>query len=171
MWGVNGRSEHGGVEYEDKNKFSLQLMSGFGSLPVWFSEGATSARAASLADSLRLASTKMATVVLVMVSPVAADKDSRNAPPCIGYLSREMTSSDLKLLVTLTLKIKLSVFVFVLVFIMASGPTTVLVWAGTPRASDRVSSTADLNVPLVTFSSESPAYVWKRNMYEKNNLG
>ena len=93
-----------------------------------------------------------------MVSPVAVDKDSRNAPPCIGYLSREMTSSDLKLLVTLTLKIKLSefVFVFVFVFIMVSGPISVLVWAGTPRASDRVSSTADLNVSLVTFSSASP---------------
>ena len=105
------------------------------------------------AVSLRLASTKIAIVVLVTVSPVAADKDSRKAPPFIGYLSRDITSSDLKPLVTFTLNIKLRV----LVSIMATGSTSVLVRAWTPRASDKLSSTADVNVSLVSFSAESPA--------------
>ena len=94
----------------------------------------------------------MAIVVFVIVSPVAVDKDLIKAPPCIGYLSLEITSSDLKPLVTLTLIIKLSVFVS----IMATGPASVLVWAGMPRASDKQSSTADVNVSLVSFSAESP---------------
>ena len=122
-------------------------------LPECSLGGATSARVITL----RLASMKIAIVVLVIALPVAADKDSRNVPPCIGYLSREMTSSDLKVLVTLTLMIKLNEFASMLVFVMASGPTSVLVWAGTPRASDRESWTADLNVLLVAFSFESPA--------------
>ena len=122
-------------------------------LPECSLGGATSARVITL----RLASMKIAIVVLVIALPVAADKDSRNVPPCIGYLSREMTSSDLKVLVTLTLMIKLNEFASMLVFVMTSGPTSVLVWAGTPRASDRESWTADLNVLLVAFSFESPA--------------
>ena len=88
-----------------------------------------------------------------MVSPVAVDKDSKKSPPFIEYLSREMTSLVVRPLVTLTPNIKFSVFAS----IIGTTPILVLVRAGTPRASDKVSSTADVNVSLDSFSGESPA--------------
>jgi hypothetical protein len=100
-----------------------------------------------------VASTKTAVVVLVMVSPVAVDKDSKKSPLFIEYLSREMTSLEVRPLVTLTPNIKFSVFVS----IIGTRPIFVLVRAGTPRLSEKVSSTAEVNVSLDSFSGDSPA--------------